>query len=66
MSEYKNGVNAFGNMSVEGNDRVPDIQTGRAVWADPELMESDAKYAARVNKYVKEGFHLVGAGGDNA
>ena len=66
MSEYKNGVNYRGNMSVEVKDRNPEVHTGRAVFIDDELYEKDSVYKARVDKCLEEGFHPVkdsGGGG---
>ena len=66
MAEYKNGVNFRGNMSVEADDISPDIKTGRIVFVDDDLYESDTAYKAKVDKCVEEGFVKssdVGSGG---
>jgi hypothetical protein len=36
-----------------------DIQTGRAVYADKDKYENDEAYKASIDKYVREGFHLI-------
>lgn len=38
---------------------TPDIQTGRNVYADKDLYESDDTYKAKIDSYVNEGFKLV-------
>ena len=54
--EYKNGVNAYGNMSVSTDRVSPDVQTGRYVLVDTALYESDEGYKAKVDKCIAEGF----------
>lgn len=59
MSEYKNGVNAFGNMSVDKADYANEVHTGRAVFVDEDKYANDAKYKAKVDQCLAEGFHKV-------
>lgn len=59
MAEYTNGTNAFGNMAVTKQDRASDVQTGRAVFVDEDKYANDAKYKAKVDKCLAEGFHRV-------
>lgn len=59
MSEYKNGVNAFGNMSVDKSDYANEVHTGRAVFVDEDKYANDAKYKAKVDQCLAEGFHKV-------
>lgn len=54
--EYKNGVNAMGNMSVSADRVSPDVQTGRYVLVDTALYEADEGYKAKVDKCLAEGF----------
>lgn len=42
-----------------------DIQTGRAVYADKDKYENDSAYKADIDKYVREGFHLIFGTPDN-
>lgn len=56
MAEYKNGVNFRGNMSVEADDISPEVKTGRVVFVDEDLYESNEEYKAKVDKCVEEGF----------
>ena len=59
MAEYKNGVNAFGNMSVNTKDVSEAVDTGRNVYYSSKKYEADAAYKAKIDKYVAEGFQLV-------
>ena len=59
MAEYYNGVGAQGNMSVSADRITPDVQTGRVVFVDTALYESDTRYKAKVDQCVAEGFHQV-------
>ena len=54
--EYKNGVNAMGNMSVASDRVSPDVQTGRYVMVDTALYAADDEYKAKVDKCIAEGF----------
>ena len=63
MAEYKNGVNAFGNMSVSKEDRSAEVETGRAVFVDEDKYANDPDYKLKVDKCLAEGFHRVGGGG---
>lgn len=54
--EYKNGVNAMGNMSVSADRVSPDVQTGRYVLVDGALYEADEGYKAKVDQCLAEGF----------
>ena len=54
--EYKNGVNAMGNVSVSKDRVSPDVQTGRYVLVDTALYESDEGYAEKVDRCLAEGF----------
>lgn len=56
MAEYKNGVNSFGNMSVDSNDVNADVHTGRVVFVDTDKYEADAAYKAKIDKCVEDGF----------
>ena len=59
MAEYKNGVNAFGNMSVSKEDRSAEVETGRAVFVDEDKYANDPDYKLKVDKCLAEGFHRV-------
>ncbi len=68
--EVKYNVSAFDNTPVTAG---PEVHTGRAVFVDEELYNSDASYKAKVDKCIEEGFHKVvegesggsgGSGGD--
>lgn len=63
MAEYKNGVNAFGNMSVSKEDRSAEVETGRAVFVDEDKYTNDPDYKLKVDKCLAEGFHRVGESG---
>ena len=68
MAEYKNGVNFRGNMSVEADDISPEVKTGRVVFVDEDLYESNEEYKAKVDKCVEEGFMRsdeAGSGGSS-
>lgn len=50
---------------MSNNFYTDDIQTGRNVYVDKDLYESDESYKARIDSYVKEGFALVFGTPDN-
>ncbi len=57
--EYKNGVNAMGNMSVSRDRVSPDVQTGRFVLLDNALYDFDEDYAAKIDSCLAEGFMSI-------
>lgn len=59
MAEYYNGVGAQGNMSVSPDRIAPDVQTGRVVFVNSTLYESDTDYKAKVDQCIAEGFYRV-------
>ena len=68
MSEYKNGLNSMGNMSVGKDDISHDPVTGRAVFIDDDRYDADSAYKAKVDGLIKQGFHKVseGSGGGSS
>lgn len=62
MSEYKNGLNSMGNMSVGKDDISHDPVTGRAVFIDDARYDADSAYKAKVDGLIKQGFHKVSEG----
>lgn len=68
MSEYKNGLNSMGNMSVGKDDISHDPVTGRAVFIDDDRYAADTAYKAKVDDLIKQGFHRVseGSGGGSS
>lgn len=62
MSEYKNGLNSMGSMSVGKDDISHDPVTGRAVFIDDARYDADSAYKAKVDDLIKQGFHKVSEG----
>lgn len=66
MAEYKNGVNALGNISVIRENTAAEVHTGRAVFVDENLYSTDSEYKAKVDKCVEEGFHRISEDGSSS